>query len=254
MTSPILSIQHLTVNYRETRAILDISLDIERGDSVAIIGPNGAGKSTLIKAVMDLIPIQGGKIIYADAPRPIGYVPQQENINWNFPVTVRDVVMMGSPHRSRFGSNTDAWKAVDEALERVELLPFRDRQVGELSGGQRRRVFIARTLVQETDLLILDEPFSGVDVSAQAGLMEVLDRLNAEGLTILLSTHDLDLAFNRFKKVLALRHEVIGWGTPNEVYTSENLARLYDRQVVTLRDGAQAQVYVDEHGCVGHGE
>jgi manganese/zinc/iron transport system ATP- binding protein len=135
------------------------------------------------------------------------------------------------------------------ALERVGMLELGNRQVGELSGGQRRRVFIARALAQQADILIMDEPFSGVDASAQAGLMDVLDHLNADGMTILLSTHDLDLAFHRFDRVLALQRRVVAFGRPQEIYTPEMLAQLYGRQILVWQNGQPASVFIDEHGC-----
>jgi ABC-type Mn2+/Zn2+ transport system ATPase subunit len=141
------------------------------------------------------------------------------------------------------------WGAVDQALARVGLSAFGDRQIGELSGGQRRRVFVARALAQEADVLILDEPFSGVDASAQAEMMAVLDGLHASGLTILLCTHDLNLAFQRFDRVLALKETVIAYGPPGEVYTREVLTQLYGDRLATTQDDQHLTVFVDDHEC-----
>jgi ABC-type Mn2+/Zn2+ transport system ATPase subunit len=129
------------------------------------------------------------------------------------------------------------------------MADFAARQIGELSGGQRRRVFIARALAQEAEILILDEPFSGVDAGAQADMMDVLDALHRDGLTILLSTHDLGLAFRRFDRVLALRYHLIAYGPPADVYTPDILAQVYGGKLATLADGQQVTVYVDDHGC-----
>jgi ABC-type Mn2+/Zn2+ transport system ATPase subunit len=241
----------LTVRYNGDNAIEDVTFRIAEGEKVAIIGPNGAGKSTLIKAILGLLRYQSGKITVAGDLAKLGYVPQHEDVNWNFPVTVRDVVMMGCVRQIgwlRLPTHAD-WRRVDAALERVDMATFGKRQVGELSGGQRRRVFVARALAQNADILLLDEPFSGVDVSAQAELMNVLDRLNVEGLTILLSTHDLDLAFHRFSRVLALRKRLIAFGTPQEVYQTEVLAQLYGKRLVAWHDGDPVSVFMDEHGC-----
>jgi ABC-type Mn2+/Zn2+ transport system ATPase subunit len=248
----IIDVRGLTAAYNGDPAIEDLTFHIHAGERIAIIGQNGAGKSTLLKVIMGLLPARAGAIsIAGDGRNRLGYVPQHEDVNWDFPVTVRDVVMMGcarqigwlrwprAEHRAR----------VALALERVGMADLGERQVGELSGGQRRRVFIARALAQQADILILDEPFSGVDASAQADLLNVLDALNRDGLTILLSTHDLDLAFHRFDRVMALQRRLIAFGTPQEVYTPEMLTRLYGRQILVWKDGQPLSVFVDEHGC-----
>lgn len=246
-----IDVRGLTVRYNGDNALEDVTFRVTAGEKVAIIGPNGAGKSTLIKAILGLLRYQEGQISVVGELTRLGYVPQHEDVNWNFPVTVRDVVMMGCVRQIgwlRLPTRAD-WRRVDAALERVDMAAFGRRQVGELSGGQRRRVFVARALAQNADILLLDEPFSGVDVSAQADLMKVLDRLNAEGLTILLSTHDLDLAFHRFSRVLALRQRLIAIGTPQEVYQTDVLAQLYGKRLVAWHDGEAVSVFLDEHGC-----
>jgi ABC-type Mn2+/Zn2+ transport system ATPase subunit len=229
-----------------------VNFDIYPGERIAVIGPNGAGKSTLIKAVMGLLQSRSGVIRAHDARR-MGYVPQYEGVNWDFPVTVQDVVMMGrARHIGWFRWPRAAqWQIVHRALERVGLADFANRQVGELSGGQRRRVFIARALAQEAEILILDEPFSGVDASAQDSMMEVLDTLQRDGLTIILSTHDLNLAFRRFDKVMALNRRVIAYGTPAEVYHPHTLSELYGGKLATWQDGREVMVFVDDHDCCG---
>lgn len=250
----VLAVNGLTVLYDGEPVLEDISFEVMRGDSVAIIGPNGAGKSTLMKAIMGLLQPQSGRIAQnGSAAGRFGYIPQHEEVNWDFPVTVRDVVMMGCirqigwfrlPRRSHRHQ-------VDAALARVAMSDFADRQIGELSGGQRRRVFIARALAQEADILLLDEPFSGVDASAQASLLDVLASLHHDGLTLLLSTHDLGLAFNHFDKVLALSQRLVAFGPPNTVYTPDTLARLYGGKLATISDGQHIAVYVDDHSCSG---
>jgi ABC-type Mn2+/Zn2+ transport system ATPase subunit len=248
----IIDVRGLTVGYRGDPAIEDISFHIHVGERIAIIGQNGAGKSTLLKAIMGLLTPRAGVITIADEGRNrLGYVPQHEDVNWDFPVTVRDVVMMGCARQIGWlrWPRSEHHARVRLALERVGLAHLADRQVGELSGGQRRRVFIARALAQQADILILDEPFSGVDASAQAELMDVLDALNRDGLTILLSTHDLDLAFHRFDRVMALQRKLIAFGAAQEIYTPEMLARLYGRQILVWQNGQPLSVFVDEHGC-----
>ena len=246
----VISVSDLTVYYDGNLALDKVSVDIQAGERVAVIGPNGAGKSTLMKAIMGLLQARTGTVSVTD-PQRLGYVPQHEAVNWDFPVAVRDVVMMGQTRRIGWFRRPGQghWQNVDAALARVGMVEFSGRQVGELSGGQRRRVFIARTLAQSADVLILDEPFSGVDASAQAEIMAVLDRLHADGLTIVLCTHDLGLAFNRFDKVLALNRHRIAYGPPDEVYTPQVLSQLYGGRLTTIQDGEQVTVFVDDHHC-----
>jgi manganese/iron transport system ATP-binding protein len=249
----LLRAHDVTVSYGSGALALDcVSFSVQRGESVAIIGPNGAGKSTLIKAILGQLPLSNGEFHIESASRlPLGYVPQHEGINLSFPVTARDVVLMGRTRQIgwlRMPSKRD-WAAADDALARVGMADFRHRQIGELSGGQRRRVFIARALAQNAEILLLDEPMSGVDAGAQIDLMNVLDDLTAQGLTILLSTHDLELAISRFQKVMALRRRLIAFGDPASVYRAEVLTQLYDRALTTWSNGAQTSLIIDEHGC-----
>ena len=248
MTDSILTVDNLTVVYEQQVAVHDLCFDVPTGARVSVIGPNGAGKSTLMKAIMGLLPLQSGTI-RCDAP--LGYVPQYEDVNWDFPVTVRDVVMMGRTRHIGWlrWPNSAHWKAVEKALDRVGMADLADRQVGELSGGQRRRVFIARALAQEAEVLVLDEPFSGVDARAEGEIMQVLDDLHTAGMTILLSTHDLDLAFQRFDRVMALHHHMVAYGPPAEVYNRATLAQLYGSRLATLEDGQQVNIFVDDHHC-----
>jgi ABC-type Mn2+/Zn2+ transport system ATPase subunit len=255
MTQPLLSVNHLTVRYDDYLALDDIHFDVQRGDSIAVIGPNGAGKSTLMKAIMGLIqPQRGAQINFAPDVSTPGYVPQHQEVAWDFPVTVEDVVMMGLTRQIGWlrRPNQTHQKQVDSALERVGMLALAHRQIGELSGGQKQRVFIARALVRDVDILLLDEPFAGVDAAAQSEVMEVIDRVNCEGMTILLSTHDLGLAFQRFKKVMALNHHLVAYGPASEIYTSETLRGLYGGGIAAVQDGERVTMFVDEHGCAEH--
>ncbi len=253
---PILTVRNLTVIYNDEPALDAVNFEINAGERVAIIGPNGAGKSTLIKAVMGLLQPRSGQIVIKGGrEQRIGYVPQYEAVNWDFPVTVRDVVMMGRARQIGWfrWPGREHWTAVEAALERVGMAEFSKKQIGELSGGQRRRVFIARALAQQAEMLILDEPFSGVDSSAQASMMEILDSLNNDGLTIILSTHDLNLAFQRFDKVMALKRRMIAYGQPSEIYTPDILSQLYGGKLATWAEGQQITVFVDDHDCHDHG-
>jgi ABC-type Mn2+/Zn2+ transport system ATPase subunit len=253
---PSLLVHELSAGYPGERSAIDhISFTVNPGESVAVLGPNGAGKSTLFKTIVGLIPHHTGHISMsgedcATSHQMIGYVPQQEAIDWTFPVTVRDVVMMGRARKIgwlRWPRSKD-WAIVDSLLNRVGMLPFRNRQIGQLSGGQRRRVFIARALAQETTVLLLDEPFSGVDAAAGEEIMGVLDMLHDDGVTIILATHDMGLAANRFDKLLLVNQQVIAFGTRDEVFTAENLRNAYRGRVEVVQDGTQTIVIVDEHG------
>ena len=247
MSDPIISVQDITIHYDDTLALRNVSFEIFARDKVAIIGPNGAGKSTLMKAIMGLIPIVTGGIITVDRNR-LGYVPQHQNIDWQFPVTVRDVVMLGLTREIGWFRlpRKKHWQTVDDALNRVSMMEFGHRQISELSGGERQRVFIARALAQQVDTILLDEPFAGVDIAAQEELLNMLDRLNNDGITILLSTHDLNMAFNRFSRVMALHHRLVAFDTPEKIYTTNTLKQLYGGVMMTIEDGEQTITFVDE--------
>jgi ABC-type Mn2+/Zn2+ transport system ATPase subunit len=249
MRTTLIQAEHLTVTYQNEPALHNVTFTIREGDKIAIIGPNGAGKSTLMKLIMEELQPQSGTL-QLQPGLILGYVPQHEGVDWSFPVTVRDVVMMGRyrhlPWHGRPGS--DQFKAVDAALERVGMAAFAHRGIGELSGGQRRRIFIARALAHHAHILLLDEPFSGVDASAQSSMMDVLDSLHAEGLTILLSTHDLALAFNRFDQVMALRKHLIALGRPHEIDMQSMLHDLYGQQV-TPWGKVDLPFPIDDHHC-----
>lgn len=247
----IITVRGLTVAYAAGRALAGLDLEVGAGERLAIIGPNGAGKSTLLMAIMGLLPVTSGSIEVVGGRERLGYVAQHDDVDWRFPISVRDAVMMGRARQIgwfRLPGKRDH-EQVDQALQRVDMVRFANRQIGELSGGQRRRIFIARALAQNDDILLLDEPFSGVDPSAQAELLDTLDRLNAEGVTVLLSTHDLDLAYHRFDRVLALRKRLVALGRPEDVFVPDVLAQLYGRGLFAHHEGHHLDFYVDEHGC-----
>lgn len=252
LKQPVLTLEDLTVAYNAEPAIEGVSFTIHASERVAVIGPNGAGKSTLMKVIMGLLQARtGGVDLHGRDRQSLGYVAQHEAVNWDFPVTVRDVVMMGRARQIGWlcWPRRVDWQAVDAALARVGMSEFAQRQIGELSGGQRRRVFVARALAQDVDILLLDEPFSGVDASAQVEMMVVLDTLHEQGITIILSTHDLNLAFQRFDRVMALNHRIVAYGTPREVYTPQILSQLYGGKLATWDQGRQVMVFVDDHNC-----
>jgi len=246
----LISVKNLSVLYDDTQAIQDVSFDIQEGDYTAIIGPNGAGKSTIIKAIVGLVnPQRGGEVRVEGGIGRLGYVPQYNAVDWTFPVSVRDVVMMGLTRQVGWlkWASKAHHQQVTDALTQTGLIEMQHRQIGDLSGGQKRRVFIARALAQRADILLLDEPFAGVDIGAQNELMDLLDVLNAQGITIILSTHDLNLAFSRFKTVLAVNHQVVGYGTPASVYTPDMLRELYGGRVATWQEDKQTLLFIDDH-------
>jgi ABC-type Mn2+/Zn2+ transport system ATPase subunit len=247
MQQCVLSVRDLSLAYDEQTALHNISFEIPAGDMLAIIGPNGAGKSSLLKAIMGLVQPNRGGIIEVDRKR-LAYVPQHQSVDWQFPVTVEEVVMMGLARQIgwlRF-PRAQHRQQVEAALARVGMSAYSKRQIGELSGGQRQRVFIARALAQNSDILLLDEPFAGIDVATENDLMNVISTLNNEGITILLTTHDLNMAFKRFKRILALNHHLVGIGSPQEMYTPEMLRNLYGGGVATLQTGNETIIFVDE--------
>ncbi|HRF93851.1 MAG TPA: metal ABC transporter ATP-binding protein [Aggregatilineales bacterium] len=249
-----LTVEELSAGYHGVDfAISNISFTLGVGERVALIGPNGAGKSTLFKALVGMIPHQSGYIsLHGEDCRTshkmFGYVPQQEAIDWSFPATVEDVVMMGRVRKIGWFkmANKHDRHIVHEALDQVGMANFANRQIGQLSGGQKRRVFIARALAQETDVLLLDEPFNGVDVTAEAEIFATLESLQEKGITMLIATHDLALANTRFDRVLALNCQLIADGEPKDVFTPDILRRVYGNRVGVFEYGGQATFILEE--------
>lgn len=235
-------IRDLTVSYDLKPVLWDIDLDIPKGVLMAIVGPNGAGKSTLIKAILNLVKPVTGKVLFNNQPykkvqKQISYVPQRGSADWDFPTTVFDVVLMG-----RYGhigwlkrpTNKDKELAT-EALEKVGMLDFIDRQIAELSGGQQQRVFLARSLVQDADIYLLDEPFQGVDIKTEKAIITILKELKEAGKTVVVVHHDLDTVREYFDYVTLLNLKVIASGKVSEVFTKDNLKITY--QANTLIKG-----------------
>lgn len=230
---PALRARDVTVSYGSTRAIEGVDLEIEPGLVHGLIGMNGSGKSTLFKAIMGLVPLASGEIELFGADRRraregkrVAYTPQSENVDWDFPVSVRDVVTMGRyGHMGRLRrARREDRDAVDAALERCDLTDLADRQIGALSGGQRKRAFVARGLAQGAELLLLDEPFAGVDKRSEATITDLLRELAGEGRTILVSTHDLVAVPALCDRVALINRRIIAHGTPEETLVPERLA------------------------------
>lgn len=229
----LFSAENVTVRYGNQLALDDVTLTLTRGAQIAVVGPNGAGKSTLFKLIVgDVEPTTGRVALFGDMPHEhicVAYVPQRQTIDWSFPVSVADVVMMGRVGRIgllRWPSRHDR-NIVRQSLERVDGLELANKQIGELSGGQQQRVFIARALAQEPHLLLLDEPLAGLDGPSQTQFMTLLDDVRRDGLTTLVATHDLNMAANRFDEVILLNKRLIAAGSAETIFSAENLATAY---------------------------
>jgi ABC-type Mn2+/Zn2+ transport system ATPase subunit len=232
-----IDIKDVVVRYHEKMVLSDVTASVPRGAICGLVGMNGAGKSTLFKAIMDGVPLEKGSVRLgghtvktAQKKGLVAYVPQSEAIDWNFPVSVEDVVMMG-----RYGFmnilRTPKEKdklAVRKALERVRLSDFAKRQVGQLSGGQRKRVFVGRALAQGASILLLDEPFAGVDAKTEASLVDLLRELQAQGVTTLIAAHDLNTVGLYCDHIILLNKTVIANGPTKKVFTQKNIAKTYD--------------------------
>lgn len=239
-----LEIRRLTVSYGGRPVLWDVDARFPAGAMSAIVGPNGAGKSTLLKASVGLVPVDAGQALLFDRPArkalsQVAYVPQRNAVDWDFPITVREVVEMGRyPAAGWFRRLTgDHRVAVDAALERVGMSSYADRQIGRLSGGQRQRVFIARALAQDTPVLMLDEPFAGVDARTEAALLDLMRELTTDGRSIVLVHHDIGTVRRAFDWALLLNVRALACGPPDDALSMDNLARAYGAAAV--QDGLQ---------------
>ena len=245
-----LEIENISIGYGEKIIMHDLSFQVPHGARVAVVGPNGAGKSTLFKALVGILPLKSGRILihgeslgtHKDC---VAYVPQREDVDWRFPVTVSDVVMMG-----RFGqigwwsqpSKTDK-QIVRKSIEQMGITDLAELSIGQLSGGQQQRAFLARALAQEPHILLMDEPFTGVDATTQEVTFGLLDHLREKVVTAIISTHDLNLAASRFDLVLLINHRLIAFGTPQQVFTRENLDSAFGNSLLIMENG---MMLVDE--------
>ena len=246
-----LQVENITVAYNGQPVLREVSFTIPHGTRVAVVGPNGAGKSTLFKALVGLLPVRGGQIVIHGLPlghhkECVAYVPQREEVDWKFPVTVYDVVMMGRYGNlgwlKRPGKYDHA--VVTRSLEQMQMADLARTPIGDLSGGQQQRGFLARALAQEPHILLMDEPFTGVDAATQATTLTLLTQLRDQSVTVLVSTHDLNLASTRFDQVLLLNRRVIALGDAVHVFTPEHITQAFGTRTLTL-DGKGSMV-VDE--------
>jgi manganese/zinc/iron transport system ATP- binding protein len=242
-------VMDLTVAYSDKPVLWDVDLSVPQGVLMAVVGPNGAGKTTLIKAMLDLVPISAGRVLIAGRPydelrRKVAYVPQRGSVDWDFPTTALDVVMMG-----RYGAlgwikrpGAREKQASMEALEKVGMAAFAHRQISQLSGGQQQRVFLARSLVQDADVYLMDEPFQGVDATTERAIVTLLQELRASGSTVIVVHHDLQTVAEYFDWVTLLNVRRIASGPTAEVFTEPNLRAAYGGRMAWLQTSEQEPV------------
>jgi len=244
-----LEVENISVAYGDRIVLNEVSFQVPHGARIAVVGPNGAGKSTLFKAMVGLLPLKTGRILIHGLPLGnhkdcVAYIPQREEVDWRFPVTVGDVVMMG-----RF--NTRGWFArpnradqeiVERSLTEMGIASLAKTSISDLSGGQQQRVFLARALAQEPHILLMDEPFNGIDVTTQNILFDLLEGLRKQHVTVIVSTHDLTMAAQRFDRILLIKRRLIAYGTAENVFSPDAIREAFGGQMLYL-DGA---VVVDQ--------
>ncbi|MGN6484182.1 MAG: metal ABC transporter ATP-binding protein [Thermomicrobiales bacterium] len=240
--SAAISVHDLTVAYRDSAVLWDVDVSIPTGTLTAIVGPNGAGKSTFLKAIMGLVPVAAGTVEIFGHTSPkqrrlIGYVPQRGSVDWSFPTNALDVVTMGTYGQLGWvkrPGRTERDRA-RHALEQVGMADFADRQISQLSGGQQQRVFLARALVQDQQLYVMDEPFAGVDAATEKSIVGILQHLRAAGKTVIVVHHDLESAPDYFDWLVLLNVRLVASGPFAETFTLENLQRAYGGTMSLLR-------------------
>ena len=255
-TAPPLEVEDLAVRYNGAQALSGVSFALPAGARAAVVGPNGAGKTTLLKVIAGTLrPSAGSVRVYGHGPGGhvcIAYVPQRTQVDWSFPVTVAEVVMMGRVRKIGLfrWPNEGDWDFVHTALERVDMAELDERRIGELSGGQQQRVFLAQALAQEAELILLDEPLTGLDLPSQTAIFGLLDELRRSQVTVMLTTHDLNLAAERFDQVMLLNQRLIAFGPPSEVFTAAHLLQAYGDHVHLL-PGANGMMVLTDTCCEG---
>lgn len=240
MTS-LIKFEHVSCGYNGSPVIDDVHIDVSDGEFVGVVGPSGSGKTTLLRAVIGMVQPMHGSVTRSPSLR-LGYVPQVETVDWNFPVTVGEVVLMTRTNRYWPRAKSSELREVDELLERLGLGGLAKRHIRELSGGQQQRVFLARALLQRPDLLVLDEPTSGVDVRTRHEILHVLTDLNEEGIGIVLTTHDLNGLAAHLPRLVCFNRTVIADGAPLEVLRPQVLERTYGAPMEVLVHGGMPVV------------
>jgi manganese/iron transport system ATP-binding protein len=249
-------LEAVSVGYDGKLALKEISFSLASGDSVAVVGPNGAGKTTLFRTIAGTLQPSAGTVrVYGHEPGGhicIAYVPQRSEVDWEFPVTVQDVVMMGRIRKIgllRWPRRRD-WQFIQQAMRSVGVAELADRRIAELSGGQQQKVFLAQAIAQEAELVLLDEPLGGLDVPSQEAIFEILARLKRERVSVLVATHDLNLAAERFDRVLLLNRRVIAMGKPDQVFTQPHLVQAYGGHI-HLMQGENGLMVLTDTCCEG---
>jgi ABC-type Mn2+/Zn2+ transport system ATPase subunit len=255
-----LLINDLTVAYGSKVVLRHVSAEIGRGQVVGVVGPNGGGKSTLLKAILGVIPIVGGQVTIFGQPASkmraqMACVPQREVVDWDFPISVHDVVMMGRYPRTRWphrASRHDV-EVAEHMLDRVDMLDYRDAQIGHLSGGQQQRVFVARALAQEADVLLLDEPMTGIDAATQEIILGIIEEQGKAGRIVLLATHDLFAASCACDCLCCVSERMVNYGPTEEMYTESNLAETFGGPVIILAPpNAPERLHAHSGGAAHH--
>lgn len=223
----MIEIKNLMVAYGENIALENLDLKVEKGSLMALVGPNGAGKSTLIKAILGFIKVAGGEIKIDT--KNVAYVPQRTAVDWDFPTTLLDVVEMGCYGRLDFLKRIKAKdkERILKVIDEVGMTEYKDRQISELSGGQQQRTFLARALVQDAELYLMDEPFQGVDSKTEKTIVEIMKKLKQENKTLLVVHHDLQTVSQYFDSVAFVNKKVIAYGKTEEIFTKENIEKTY---------------------------
>lgn len=236
-----LEFEDVSVYYGNFIALDGITLKVPHGTCLAVVGPNGAGKSTLFKALVGLISLNRGRVFIHGLPLGhhqdcVAFVPQREDVDWKFPVTVKDVVMMGRYLHIGWIKKPSAHdgEIVENAMRQLGIADLAKRSIHELSGGQQQRVFLARAIAQEPHVLLLDEPFTGVDVTTQEATMQLLEDMHKKDITVMVSTHDLNMASQRFEKVLMLNKRLIAYGSPDQVFKTALVREAFGDRVMLL--------------------
>ena len=258
---PIVDLQRVTCGYEGQAVLTDVSLSIMPGDFVGLLGPSGSGKTTLLRAILGAVDMYGGRVlvngISTDEKRPrTGYVPQLETIDWNFPVTVEEVVMMGRTMDSvlfPWFRRRDRGLAL-EMLERLGISDLLGRQIRELSGGQQQRVFLARALVSSPGLLLLDEPTAGVDIKTRDDVMHLLHELNHQGVTIIMTTHEINAVAAHLPWVVCLNGKILAEGPPGDVFTPETFKLTYNAEMPVIHYQGMTLVAESPHFADRNGE
>jgi zinc/manganese transport system ATP-binding protein/zinc transport system ATP-binding protein len=247
-------LQGLTAGYEGKPVLHDVDLRVAPGEFVGIVGPSGSGKTTLLRSLLGLVQVYAGTIevegARIDRRRPsVGYVPQLETIDWNFPVTVEEVVLMGRAMQSgpwpwpRRSDRID----MEALLDRLGISPFRKQHIRNLSGGQQQRVFLARALIRNPRILLLDEPTSGVDIKTRDDILHLLADLHRQGVTVILSTHELNAVAAHLPRVVCINRGIVADGPPADIFTTANLRRTYGGDMIVVKQGGMTLVADSPH-------